>query len=77
MNQKYSFILMKPYGTSIRKYQGLLTYPRSTVSTFDEHLMLLGMDLTSTTTFKENRILSFTALADCKRKNYAYMLVKN
>ena len=56
LNEKYSFILLKPYGISIKKYQGLSTYTSSTGSNFDEHLMLLGMDLTLTTTFKENRM---------------------
>ena len=56
LNEKYSFILLKPYGISIKKYRGLSTYPSGTVSNFDEHLMLLGMDLTLTTTFKENRM---------------------
>ena len=75
LSQKYSFILLKPYGIGIKKYQGLSTYP-STVSTFDEHLMLLGMNLTSTTTFKENRITVLQVLQTAKEKDNA-MLVKN
>ena len=63
LNEKYSFILLTPYGTNIKKHQGLSTYPSSTVSTFDEHLMLLGMDLTLTKTFKENRM---TVLQFCR-----------
>ena len=56
---------LKPYGTSIKKYQGLSTYPSSTVSTFDEHPMLLGMDLTLTTTFKENRMTVLQKKKQC------------
>ena len=65
LNQKYS---LKPYGTSIKKCQGLSTYPSSTVSTFDEHLMLLGMDLTFTTTFKEKRMTALQFLQTAKEK---------
>ena len=68
LNQKYSFILLKPYGTSIEKYQGLSTYPSSTVSTFDEHLMLLGMDLTLTTTYEENRMTVLQFFQTAKKK---------
>ena len=49
LSQKYSFILLKSYGIGIKKYQGLSIYPSSTVSIVDEHLMLLDMNLTSTT----------------------------
>ena len=70
-SKEYSFILLKPYGIGIKKYQGLSTYPSSTVSTFDEHLMLLGTNLTSSTTFKENRMTVLQFL----QKNV--MLVKN
>ena len=76
LSQKYSFILLKPYGIGIKKYQGLSTYPSSTVSTFDDHLMLLGMDLISTTTFKENRMRILQFLQTAKEKDSA-MLVKN
>ena len=76
LSQKYSFILLKPYGTGTRKYQGLSAFPSSTVSTFDEHLMLLGMNLTSTTTFKENRMTVLQFLQTAKEKDNA-MLVKN
>ena len=68
LSQKYSFILLKPYDIGIKKYQGLSTYPGSAVSTFDEHLMLLGMSLTSTTTFKENRITVLQILQTAKEK---------
>ena len=57
----YSFETIRH--ASIKTHQGLSTYPSTTVSTFDEHLMLLGMNLTSTTTFKENRM---TALQFCE-----------
>ena len=73
LSQKYSFILLKPYGIGIKKYQGLSTYPSST---FDEHLMLLGMNLTSTTTFKENRMTVLQFLQTAK-ENDSTMLVKN
>ena len=59
-----------------KKYQGLSTFPSSTVSTFDEHLMLLGMNLTSTTTFKENRMTVLQLLQTAEEKDSA-MLVKN
>ena len=49
LSQKYSFILLKPYGIGIKKYQGLSIYPCSNASIVDEDLMLLGMNLTSTT----------------------------
>ena len=58
-----------------KKYHGLSTYP-STVSTFDEHLMLLGINLTSTTTFNENRMTGLQFLQTAKEKDNA-MLVKN
>ena len=57
--------------------QGLSTYPSSAVGTFDEHLMLLGMNLTSTTTFKENRMTVLQFLQTTKEKDNAGMLVKN
>ena len=75
LSQKYSFVLLKPYRIGIKKYQGLSTYPSSTVSTFDD-LMLLGMNLTSTTTFKENRMTVLQFLQTAKEKDNA-MLVKN
>ena len=46
------------------------------ISTFDEHLMLLGMNLTSTTTFKENRMTVLQFLQTAKEKDNA-MLVKS
>ena len=82
LSQKYSFILLKPFGIGIKKYRGLSTYPNivlgpsSTVSTFDEHLMLLGMNVTSTTTLKENRMTVSQFLQTAKEKDSA-MLVKN
>ena len=75
LSQKYSFILLKPYGIDIN-YQGLSTYPSSTVSIVDEHLILLGMNLTSTTTFKETRMAVLKFLQTAKEKDSA-MLVKN
>ena len=62
------FIPLKPYGTRIEKYQRLSTYPSSTVSTFDEHLMLLDMDLTLTTTFKESRMTVLQFLQAAQKK---------
>ena len=59
-----------------KKYQGLSTYPSSTVIIFDEHLMLLGMNLTSTTTFKETRMTILQFLQTAKEKDSA-VLVKN
>ena len=76
LSQKYSFILLKPYGMGIKKYLGLSTYPSSTVSTFDEHLMALGMNLTSTTTFIKNRMTVLQFLQTAKEKDNA-ILVKN
>ena len=76
LSERYSFILLKPYGIGIKKYQGLSAYPSSTVGTFDEHLMLLGMNLTSTITFKENRMTVLQFLQTAKEKDIA-MLVKN
>ena len=76
LSQKYSFILLKSYGIGIKKYQVLSTYPSSTVSIVDEHLMLLGTNLTSTTTFKETRMTVLQFLQTAKEKNSA-MLVKN
>ena len=60
-----------------KKYQGLSTYPSGTVGTFDEHLMLLDMNLTSTTTFKENRMTVLQFLQTAKEKRNNAMLVKN
>ena len=60
----------------IENYQGLSTYPSSTVSIVDEHLILLGMNLTSTTTFKETRMTVLQFLQTAKEKDNA-MLVKN
>ena len=51
-----------------KQYQGLSTYPSGTVSTFDEHLILLGMDLTLTTTFKENKMTILQFLQTAKEK---------
>ena len=76
LSQKYSFNLLKSYGVGIKKYQVLSTYPCSTVSIADEHLKLLGMNLTSTTTFKESRMTVLQFLKTSKEKNSA-MLVKN
>ena len=76
LSQQYSFILLKPYDIGIKKYQGLSTYPSSTVSTFDEDLMLLGINLTSTTTFKESRMTVLQFLQTAKEKDIS-MLVKN
>ena len=76
LSQKYSFILLKPYRIGIKKCQGLSTYPSSTVGIVDEHLMLLGMIVTSTTTFKETRMTVLQFLQTAKEKDNA-MLVKN
>ena len=59
-------------------YPPLSIYPSSTVSVFDEHLMLmlLGMNLTSTTTFKETRMTVLQFVQTAKEKDNA-MLVKN
>ena len=59
-----------------KKYQVLSTYPCSTVSIVDEHLMLLGMNVTSITTFKETRTTVLQFLQTAKENNSA-MLVKN
>ena len=60
----------------IKNYQGLSAYPSSTVSIFDEHLMLLGMNLTSATTFKETRMTVLQFLQTVNEKDNI-MLVKN
>ena len=49
-----------------KRYQGLSTYPSSTVTIVDEHLMLVGMKLTSTTTFKETRMTVLQFLQTAK-----------
>ena len=69
----YSFETIR---IGIKRYQRLSAYPNSTVSTFDEHLMLLDMNLTSTTTFKENRMTVLQFLQTAKEKDNT-MLVKN
>ena len=60
----YSFETIRH--VSIKNYHGISIYTSNTVSTFDEHLMLLGMNKNSK---KQND--SFTIFADCKRENSA------
>ena len=65
----YSFETM-----SIKKYQGLSTYPSSIVGIFYERLMLLGMNLTSNHldyNIQRKQNDSFTIFADCKKQCHA------
>ena len=50
--------------------------PSSTIGTFDEHLMLLGMNVTSTITFKENGMTVLQFLQAAKEKQYRHACEK-
>ena len=65
----YSFETM-----SIKKHQGLSTYPSSTVRIFNEHVMLLGMNLTSNHlnyNIQRKQKNSFTIFVDRKKQSDA------
>ena len=73
----FIYIFLKPYGIGIKSIKGHQPTRSSTVGTFDEHLMLLDMNLTSTTTFKENRMTVLQFLQTAKEKRNNAMLVRN
>ena len=74
---KYPFILLKPYGIGIKSIKCYQPIPAVLLGSLINTLMLLGMNLTSTTTFKETRMTVLQFLQTAKEKKNSAMLVKN